>query len=61
MTSLEWEILRGCANRLLQNGITKEIDLREKRAVKRRAAMKNILLRERRENEELKELRTYIR
>jgi hypothetical protein len=60
MTSLEWEILRGCANRLLQNGITKEIDLREKRAVKRRAAMKNILLRERRENEELKELRTYV-
>jgi hypothetical protein len=48
----EWPIIQKAANKILEDGIKRELHLYEVRMIKRRAAMKTKLLNERRENEE---------
>ena len=48
---MSWVIIQALANSILKNGITREFKLHQKRAVKRRQTLKQILLAERRSNE----------
>ena len=55
MINIEWEIMRGCANKLLKDGMSKEINFWKKICLERRKYIKNYIASERLSNQRLKQ------